>query len=112
MAIGATLDRARWRLRNRSRSAAATSDPRLAPLVERLRRDGIVLSDAATVLADATLFDRAAAQARALYERPRERRDAAAGSKESFKTKLAAGSFDADDPFVEIALHPNVLAIA
>ncbi|MDQ3822142.1 MAG: phytanoyl-CoA dioxygenase family protein [Actinomycetota bacterium] len=112
MAIAATLDRAKWRLRNRGRSASAPSDPRLAPLVETLRRDGIVLSDAVTVLGDGDLYDRAAARAQELYERPRERGDAAAGSKESFKTKLAAGSFDADDPFVEIALHPAVLAVA
>jgi hypothetical protein len=112
MAIGATIDRAKWRLRNRSRSASAPSDPRLAPLVEGLRRDGIVLSDASTALGDRELFDRAAAHAQELYDRPRERSDAAAGSKETFKTKLAAGSFDADDPFVEVALHPNVLAVA
>jgi hypothetical protein len=111
MAIGATIDRAKWRLRNRSRSVSATSDPRLAPLVEGLRRDGIVLSDAATVLG-ADLYDRAAAQAQELYNAPRERGGAAAGSKETFKTKLAAGAFDADDPFVEVALHPNVLAVA
>ncbi len=112
MAIGTTIDRAKWRLRNRGRSASAPSDPRLAPLVEGLRREGIVLSDAATLLGDGDLFDRAATRAKELYERPRASGDAAAGSKESFKTKLAAGSFDADDPFVEIALHPSVLAVA
>ena len=112
MAIAATIDRAKWRLRNRARSAATTSDPRLAPLVEGLRRDGIVLSDAATVLGGGDLYDRAAARAKELYDAPRDRGDAAAGSKESFKTKLAAGSFDAGDPFVEVALHPDVLAVA
>lgn len=112
MAIGATLDRAKWRLRNRDRSAAATSDPRLSPLVEGLRKNGIVVSDAQTVFGDAELYERAAARARELYDTPRERGDAEAGSKESFKTKLAAGSFDADDPFVQVALHPSVLAVA
>jgi hypothetical protein len=112
MAIGATIDRAKWRLRNRSRSASAPSDPRLAPLVEGLHRDGIVLGEASTVLGDMELFDRAAGRAQELYDRPREAADPAAGSKETFKTKLAAGSFDADDSFVQIALHPNVLAVA
>jgi hypothetical protein len=112
MAIGATLDRAKWRFRNRGRSGATTSDPRLAPLVDGLRSDGIVLGAASSVLQDTGLYERAAARAQELYDRPRETQDAASGSKESFKTKLAAGSFDADDPFVRIALHPDVLAIA
>jgi hypothetical protein len=112
MAIGATLDRAKWRFRNRGRSAETTGDPRLAPLVERLRGDGIVLGDAETVLGDGSLYEEASAQAWELYERPREKVDAASGSKETFKTKLAAGAFDADDPFVRVALHPSVLAVA
>jgi hypothetical protein len=112
MAIGATIGRAKWRLRNRQRAMSPTTDPRLAPLVERLRADGIVLTDAETVLGDGKLFERAAAHARVLYGRPRERITADAGGKETFKTKLAAGSFEAGDPFVEIALHPNVLAVA
>jgi hypothetical protein len=112
MAIGATIDRAKWRLRNRSRSTSAPSDPLLASLVEGLRRHGIVLGEASTLLGDSGLFDRAATHAEELYDRPREVAEAAAGSKETFKTKLAAGEFDADDPFVQIALHPNVLAVA
>jgi hypothetical protein len=112
MAIGATLDRAKWRFRNRGRSGPATTDPRLTPLVDRLRSDGIVLSDASSVLQDSALYDRASARAQELYDRPREAQAAASGSKESFKTKLAAGTFNADDPFVRIALHPDVLAVA
>jgi len=112
MAIGAAIGRAKWRLRNRQRAVPPTNDPRLAPLVERLRADGTVVTGAETVLGDGKLFERAAARARELYERPRERITAEFGSKETFKTKLAAGSFEADDPFVEIALHPNVLAVA
>jgi hypothetical protein len=112
MGIGATIDRAKWRLRNRGRSAQTTSDPALAPLVERLRDEGIVVTDSGTVLGDGELYERAAAHARELYERRPERGEAAAGSKETFKTKLAAGSFDADDPFVAIALQPRVLAVA
>lgn len=112
MAIGATIDRARWRLRNRRRAASTTADPLLAPLVEQLRADGVVISRAETVLGDEELFGQAAARARELHERPRKRVEAAPHSKEAFKTKLAAGSFEADDPFVQIALHPRVLAVA
>lgn len=112
MAIGATIDRAKWRLRNRGRSTSTTGDPQLAPLVERLRRDGIVVTPADGVFGARELYEQAHAQARELYERPRERSAAEAGSKETFKTKLAAGSFDAKDPFVQIALHPAVLAVA
>jgi hypothetical protein len=112
MAIGATIDRARWRLRNRRRAASPTTDPGLARLVERLRTDGIAVTDAETVPGDEGLLEHAAMRARELYERPRESIVADAGSKETFKTKLAAGRFDADDPFVQIALHPSVLAVA
>jgi hypothetical protein len=111
MGIGATIDRAKWRLRNRGRWVTPTSDPGLAPLVKRLRSDGIVVTDAETVFGGRELYERAAAHAHALYERRPERGEAEPGSKETFKTKLAAGSFDADDPFVEIALHPRVLAV-
>jgi hypothetical protein len=112
MAIGATLDRAKWRFRNRGRSGSTTTDPRLTPLVDRLRSDGIVLGAASSVFQDAALYDEASARAQELYDRPRAARDADSGSKESFKTKLAAGRFDADDPFVRVALHPDVLAVA
>jgi Phytanoyl-CoA dioxygenase (PhyH) len=112
MGIGATIDRAKWRLRNRGRSVAATSDPALAPLVEGLSRDGIVVTDAATVLGADDLYDRAAGHAEELYAARSARAEAAAGSKETFKTKLAAAAFDADDPFVEIAVHPRVLDVA
>jgi hypothetical protein len=112
MAMGATLDRAKWRFRNRGRSESATRDPRLAPLVDALRHDGIVLTTAETLFPDGSLYAEAAARAKELYDRPRETGGAEAGSKESFKTKLAAGSFAADDPFVRIALHPDVLAVA
>jgi hypothetical protein len=112
MVIGATVDRVKWRLRNRRRAAPATRDPRLVPIVQRLRADGVVVTSAPLLFGDGELFERAAGHARQLYGRPRERATAQAGSKETFKTKLAAGSFDADDPFVQIALHPSVLAIA
>jgi len=58
------------------------------------------------------VFDAAAREAKALYERPRERVAAEGGSKASFLTKLATGSFDVNDPFARIALHPRALALA
>ena len=63
MAMGATLDRAKWRFRNRDRSESATRDPRLAPLVDALRRDGIVLTTAGTLFPDMSLYAEAAARA-------------------------------------------------
>lgn len=61
---------------------------------------------------DRSLFDAAAQEARTLHERPRERVEAGAGSKASFLTKLATGSFDVDDPLARLALHPSALALA
>ena len=105
--------RANWRLRNRSRSFSLDEiDPSLAKLVQRLRRDGVLITDFETVFGDGALFDEAAARARELYEQPRPERQADAGSKATFLTKLATGSYSADDPFVRIALHPRALAVA
>lgn len=105
--------RAHWRLRNRRRSFAWSqlSLP-LTALVEPLRRDGVLITNADTVFGDRALLESAAARAKELYDQPRAKRDAAPGSKDTFLTKLATASYDADDPFVRIALHPNVLAVA
>ena len=107
------VERGRWRLRNRSRAYSADSlEPQLETLVSRLKRDGVLITDVETVFADATSFESAAEQARSLYRQPRQELDADAGSKATFLTKLATGSYDADDPFVRLALHPNALAVA
>jgi hypothetical protein len=104
---------AAWRRRNRDRAVEHPAlEPALEPLVEALARDGVVITDAETVFGDRSLFDAAAAQAEALYERPRERAEAEAGSKATFLTKLATGSFAVDDPFAQLALHPHALAVA
>jgi hypothetical protein len=106
--------RANWRLRNRSRSFAdeAIADARIRGLVERLRREGVLIADADAVFRDRALFDAAAERAHELYAQPRAPRDAGAGSKATYLTKLATASYAADDPFVRLALHPNVLALA
>lgn len=105
--------RANWRLRNRSRSYSnGRLDPKRGGLVQRLRQDGVVISDFETLFGESTLFESAARSARELYEQPRPDRDAEAGTKATFLTKLATHSYAADDPFVRIALHPNALAVA
>lgn len=102
-----------WRLRNRSRSYDAADVPaRLRPIVEQLRRDGIVITDAETVFGDRALYDDAADRARNLYRAPRDESGAEVGSKATFLTKLVSGTFEFDDPFVRLALHPNALAVA
>jgi hypothetical protein len=107
------LSRARWRLRNRSRSYSAEAlDSDERRLVETMRRDGVVLSDTSSALGDSGLYGEAEAVARELYAKPRLTRGAEAGSKETFKTKLAEGRFDVAHPFARIALDPRVLAVA
>jgi hypothetical protein len=103
--------RAVWKRRNKDR-AYEGGNAAVAPLVERLRRDGVLITDAETVFGDLALFDAAAAEAQTLYDRPRDKVDAAAGTKATFLTKLATGSYPIDHPFVRLALHPNALAVA
>jgi hypothetical protein len=105
----ATLEQ--WRRKNKDR-AYEGSEPAVAPLVEQLRRDGVLITDAATVFGDDGLFQEAAREAQRLYDLPREQVDAAVGSKATFLTKLATGSYSVDHPFARLALHPNALAVA
>ena len=72
----------------------------------------MLITDAATVFGDDALFQEAAREAQRLYDLPREQVDAAAGSKATFLTKLATGSYSLDHPFARLALHPNALAVA
>ena len=103
--------RAVWKRRNKERAYEGTVAA-VSPLVERLRRDGVAITDVETVFGDDALFRAAADEAQALYDPPREEHDAAAGSKATFLTKLATGSYPIDHPFVRLALHPNALAVA
>ena len=112
-ALGDRVARANWRLRNRARAYDGSEVPgRLQPLVEQLRRDGVLITDVDAVFGERALFDTAAARADSLYRAPRDEADAEAGAKGTFLTKLATGSYDFDDPFVQLALHPSALAIA
>lgn len=105
--------RANWRLKNRTRAVGEdVSDPRLRPFLDGLRRDGVTIGRFEDLIGDQALFDAAAAHAQELYEQRPQDAGGEAGSKASFLTKLATREFDADDPFVRIALHPNVLAVA
>ena len=72
----------------------------------------MLITDAATVFGDDAIFQEAAREAQRLYDLPREQVDAAAGSKATFLTKLATGSYSLDHPFARLALHPNALAVA
>jgi hypothetical protein len=104
---------AAWRRRNRDRALENGGVPAaLAGIVERLHRDGIAITEAATVFGDLSPYETARARAEELYRQPRTRDDAEAGSKATFLTKLATGSFEIDDPFVTLALHPSALAVA
>jgi Phytanoyl-CoA dioxygenase (PhyH) len=108
-----TAVRANWRLRNRSRSFSPDGlDPKLRGFVDALARDGVVTGRFDDLVGDRALFDEAAARAQRLYEAPRDEAAAESGSKATYLTKLATGKYSADDPFVRIALHPNVLAVA
>jgi Phytanoyl-CoA dioxygenase (PhyH) len=107
------LTQTRWRLRNRDRSGPGEAPPELSGVVEQLHRDGVVITDFATVFGDAALFDEAAAEVQRRYEaRPQEDGDVAAGSKGTFLTKLGDPSYDVDHVFARIALHPRALAVA
>jgi Phytanoyl-CoA dioxygenase (PhyH) len=104
---------AAWRRRNRDRALEnGAVPPALAEIVERLHRDGVAITDAPTVFGDPSLYESARARAEELYRQPRTRDEAEAGSKATFLTKLATGSFEVDDPFATLALNPSALAVA
>jgi hypothetical protein len=102
-----------WRRRNRDRALEdGAVPPLLAGIVERLHRDGVAITEVETVFGDRSLYERARARAEELYRQPRKRDEAEAGSKATFLTKLATGSFQIDDPFATLALHPSALVVA
>src|SRR5438128_9790629 len=105
-AIGDRVARANWRLKNRSRAYDASEmDAHLSSLVEHLRRDGVLITDVDAVFGNRVLFESAAARAHELYREPRPDSDGEAGSKATYLTKLASGSYEFDDPYVKLALH-------
>jgi len=105
--------RANWRLRNRDRAFSPDGlEPKQLELVEALTRDGVVSARFEDLFGGRALFDEAAAQAKRLYEAPREEAPAEAGSKASYLTKLATRDYSIDEPFARIALHPSVLGVA
>jgi hypothetical protein len=105
--------RANWRRHNRDRAfdPASLTDPVQRRLAEELTRAGVSVGTFDELIGDSALWDEAATKARELHGawKPRE---AEAGSKASFLTKLATKEFDASDPFVRIALHPAALNVA
>jgi hypothetical protein len=105
--------RANWRLKNRNRAFSPddVADSKQRELIDALHRDGVVVTSFDELIGDQALFDEAAAEARRLHEAWKAE-EAEAGSKATFLTKLATIRFPADDPFVRIALHPNVLNVA
>jgi len=112
-ALGDRVVRANWRRRNRSRAYDPAAVPeRLRPILARLRKDGVVITDVDAVFGDSSVYDSAAARAQELYRAPRGEAEAEAGSKATFLTKLVSSTFDFDDPFVRLALDPNALAVA
>jgi Phytanoyl-CoA dioxygenase (PhyH) len=107
------LAQTRWRLRNRERSKPTAPPAELTDLVERLKHDGVVITDFATVFGETSLFEEAAAEVRRRYEqRPKEDPDAQTGSKATFLTKLGDPSYSLDHIFARIATHPRALAVA
>jgi hypothetical protein len=106
--------RAHWRRRNRGRAfaVAAIQDSKQRALVETLAKNGYAVCSFEELFHDAGLFDEAAERAGRLYDARVQPQPAAEGCKETFLQKLAAGTFDADHPFVRIALHSAALNVA
>jgi hypothetical protein len=104
--------RSAWKRRNKDR-AYEGSEPAVAELVERLRRDGVVITDFSTVFGETDLYDAAEKEARRRYDaRPTENGGAETGSKATFLMKLGDPSYDVSHPFAAAALHPRALAVA
>jgi hypothetical protein len=105
--------RANWRRHNRSRSfdPAHVTDSAQRGLVDQLAQNGFARGRFDELFGETALFDEAAAQAQRLYKQRGERCPAGNG-KATYLAKLATRRYDAGDPFVRIALHPAVLAVA
>jgi Phytanoyl-CoA dioxygenase (PhyH) len=106
--------RAHWRRRNAARSfdPDAVTDPVQRECIDALHRDGYAVCRFEDLFGGDALFKEADAEVQRLYaERPPDVA-AAAGSKESFLTKLASAHYPADHPFVRIALDPRALNVA
>ena len=106
--------RANWRRHNRQRSfdPKAVATPTQRELIGALTADGFARSAFAALIGDQSLFDEAAAQAQRLYEQREQSRSQAGGGKATYLAKLATKRYDVSDPFVRIAFHPSVLAVA
>jgi Phytanoyl-CoA dioxygenase (PhyH) len=104
--------RANWRRHNRSRAfdPGRVEKPALV-FVDQLARNGFARGGFEELFGETALFDEAAAQARRLYEQRDEQRPPGEG-KATYLQKLATKRYDASDPFVRIAVHPAVLAVA
>jgi hypothetical protein len=104
--------RANWRRRNRARAFDSKQlEVPARPFVEQLKRQGFASGRFEDLFGETALFEEAAAQAQRLYER-RDEKPAEGGTKATYLAKLATKRYDASDPFVRIALHPAVLAVA
>ena len=105
--------RANWRRHNRSRAfdPAQVAEPAQRALLDQLTYYGFARGTFEELFGEAALFDEAAAQAQGLYEQRGRERPSGDG-KATYLAKLATKRYDASDPFVRIALHPAVLAVA
>jgi hypothetical protein len=105
---------AQWRRRNRERAAefAPLTDDGVGRLLGDLQRDGIAIGRFEELFGSTELYEEAAASATARRARHEEAGDKQAESAKPYLTKLLDPSFELDDVFMRIALHPNVLAVA
>ena len=106
-------ERQEWRERNSERlyEPSELQDPGPRGLYERLHANGVAIGRFEELFGSRELFDEAAAQARQIYDRHLAEPQAASLDDKSFLTSLLGKEFEASDPFVRIALHPNVLAV-
>src|SRR5438132_3316267 len=107
--------RSNWRRRNRARAfdPSGVTAPTQRALLEQLAANGFARGRFEELFGETALFDEAAAQAKRLYEQRADRLEGdAEGSKGTYLAKLATKRYEANDPFVRIALHPSVLNVA
>lgn len=106
-------ERREWRERNSGRvqDEPELRDPQLEGIYDRLRDEGIAIARFEELLGSRELFEAARARGREIYDRHREAPAAESFEEKSFLTSLLPKQLAAADPFVRIALHPNVLQV-
>lgn len=115
------LEWSQWRLKNMRRimrhRQAPLRSPAAGPLLQTLRREGIIVGSHTALLDDARVYEAASAHAHELWRHARASGPASGGApsaygRKDYKLSLLQMPLTVEHPFVQLALQPRLLALA